>query len=309
MRALRPYLSSDAPVILDDYIERTFLFRRNQHLNIRHTSPWIGICHHPAKVPDWYGLKGLQSLDNHEGWQASFPHLKLVVTLGENLTAWVREHWRVPCITLRHPTGMARVKWSLDKFNRNQSKKVIQIGSFLRNTQSIYQVRVPIGLEKARLYQSADWIDSAHDRCSKMFAHRPNVGAVREMTGLRNQDYDHLLAENIVYLEFIDAVANNTVVECIARKTPLIVNRLPGAEFYLGKDYPLFYDDINDVHDMLVPETIAAASEHLRRLPKEWLSCEVFARSLAAVCRATLPELWPAEQALASPNSALGRLT
>lgn len=56
-----------------------------------------------------------------------------------------------------------------------------------------------------------------------------------------NADYDNMLSESIVFLSLIDASASNTVVECIVRNTPLIVNRLPALEEVLGVDYPGFY--------------------------------------------------------------------
>ena len=41
---------------------------------------------------------------------------------------------------------------------------------------------------------------------------------------------------NIVFIELITSVANNTIIECIARNTPIVVNRQEGPEFYLGRD-------------------------------------------------------------------------
>ena len=45
-------------------------------------------------------------------------------------------------------------------------------------------------------------------------------------SSLSNEDYDILLSENIVFLDLYDSSANNAVIECIARATPLLVNNL-----------------------------------------------------------------------------------
>ena len=127
-----------------------------------------------------------------------------------------------------------------------------------------------------------------------MFAHRPDRGAVTELDRVDAPAYDRLMSENLVFLELLDASATNTIVECIARNTPVLVNRLPGPEFYLGPDYPLFYDDIAEVEALLTPERILAAHRHLQALPKDWLSAEAFAQSLARGCLDLVPELWPA---------------
>ena len=54
-------------------------------------------------------------------------------------------------------------------------------------------------------------------------------------------EYDDFLKDKVVFLNLVDASACNTVIECIARCTPIIINRLPALEEYLGIDYPLFY--------------------------------------------------------------------
>ena len=56
-----------------------------------------------------------------------------------------------------------------------------------------------------------------------------------------NDHYDSLLINNIVYLNLEDASAVNTVIECIVRNTPLIVNKHPAIVELLGEKYPLYY--------------------------------------------------------------------
>jgi hypothetical protein len=63
---------------------------------------------------------------------------------------------------------------------------------------------------------------------------------------LDNIEYDRLLAENIVFLDLYDSSANNALVECIVRGTPVVVNRLPAVMEYLGPDYPLYFDDLDE---------------------------------------------------------------
>lgn len=68
---------------------------------------------------------------------------------------------------------------------------------------------------------------------------------------LEDDNYDSFLIQNIVFLQLVDASACNTVIECIVRCTPIVINRInpsnpdddPLVE-YLGNDYPLFYTNI-----------------------------------------------------------------
>jgi hypothetical protein len=291
LRSLKRHIDSSSAVILDDYIERTFLFAQHQHLGIRHTNAWVGVCHHPPDIPDWYDHRGLRNLDDNARWQASFPSLKLVVTFSENSTRWVVENWRKPCVTLRHPTVVPALKWSITRYKQNRNKRLIQVGSFLRNTHAIYQVQVPPDFLKTRIVQSAEWIVNAHQKCGIAFGQRPYVGCVDELPRVEGREFDRLLSENIVFVELISAVANNTIVECIARNTPIVVNRLDGPEYYLGKGYPLFYDDITDVASLLNEQNIVAAHRHLKKLDKSWISGRAFSAAFVAACKAYVPEL------------------
>ncbi len=292
MQALQPWLAGDAPVLLDDYVERTFLLKPHRNKGLVHRSPWIGVFHHPLKDPFGQGT-GQKALRNSPAWQESQPQLKLTVVLAEHLAPGMRKLWGVPCLVLRHPTEVPELTWSPEAFHRNPAKKLVQIGSYLRNTHAIFQAGAPPWLEKVRLSQRAGWVRQLHEHCRGLFPERSDAGAVTEMQALPADAYDRLLAENLVFLELLDIVANNTIVECIARNTPIVVNRLPGTEFYLGPDYPLFYDQIGEVAALLTPERILDAHAYLRRLPKDWLSGQAFARDLAEGCRRMVPELWP----------------
>ena len=73
--------------------------------------------------------------------------------------------------------------------------------------------------------------------------------------------------ENIVFVDFFDAAANNTVLECIIRNTPIIVNKLEGVVDYLGEDYPLYFTNLDDVPEMLSNiDKIISAHQYLLNL-------------------------------------------
>jgi hypothetical protein len=80
------------------------------------------------------------------------------------------------------------------------------------------------------------------------------------------EEYDKLLSENIVFIDLFDAAANNTVLECILRRTPIIINKLPGTRYYLGDDYPLFFDNIDEVPELLTIENLRKASTYLENI-------------------------------------------
>ena len=112
---------------------------------------------------------------------------------------------------------------------------------------------------------------------------------------LENNDYDKILTENIVYINLAEPSAVNTVIECIARNTPIIVNKTPAVVELLGDKYPLYiecpssnYYQINvQVNQLLCDASnIRQAHRYLKRLPKQDLNINTFVRQLISVIRA-----------------------
>ena len=96
-----------------------------------------------------------------------------------------------------------------------------------------------------------------------------------------SKDYDDLFARNLVFLDLLDASANNVVVEAIVRHTPVVVNRLPAVVEYLGPDYPLYFDLPEQVEELLDLGAIRAAHEYLVELDKTDLTIERFQSGVA----------------------------
>lgn len=285
MSHLRKHHNVHSKILLDDYIERTFLFKNHDRYEIVHRTPWVAICHHPPDIPEWYSNERLQRLDKNRRWQASFENLELVISLGNNLTTWIENNWFKKCITIRHPSSIPKRQWSVENFEKNTTKRLVQVGTWLRNTLAIYHVDASHFLKKTRLIQSGEWAKKIDITCLRKYGRNPKSTYVEEMPYVDNKKYDLLLSENIIFLNLITAVANNTIVECIARNTPIVVNRLAGPVYYLGPDYPLFYRTLEEVPELLTLERILSAHYYLKKMKKEFLSGSRFAGDLITACK------------------------
>jgi hypothetical protein len=102
---------------------------------------------------------------------------------------------------------------------------------------------------------------------------------------LDNSTYDTLLTQNIIFVHLVDASAINTVIECIARNTPIIINKHPAVVELLGEEYPLYFSDStrnythinNDVSDLLTDSSrIKKAHVYLKKLDKRKISITQF---------------------------------
>lgn len=221
--------------------------------------PWVGFIHNPHNMPSWFHYQeSPQSIFEKAIWKRSLPFCRGLFCLSEYQAEWLRSRVVCPVSILSHPAEFPENQFSMDAFLENPRKRVVQIGWWLRKLSSIYQLPIPssnpIGLEKMRLVPH--FFDDA-DRYLKelMERERKEMGVeiesrfsenTIEVQHLPNEEYDRLLVENIAFVDLYDSGANNSVVECLSRGTPLLVNPLPSVVEYLGKDYPLYFSDLEE---------------------------------------------------------------
>ncbi|KAI8820341.1 hypothetical protein BJ741DRAFT_682072 [Chytriomyces cf. hyalinus JEL632] len=92
------------------------------------------------------------------------------------------------------------------------------------------------------------------------------------LSKLDNDAFDELLMTNVVFLNLIGAGSVNTILECIVRNTPVVVNRLPT----FVEKYPLFYDTLDQVPGLLTLDTIDKACRYLHSVDKTRFKIESF---------------------------------
>ncbi len=165
----------------------------------------------------------------------------------------------------------------------NRRKKLLQIGTHLRNTMAIHQVPRLEGMKRVQISPDLDWI-AEWERAVRDFWRRHRLrkryAGVDRMRRVPNEEYDELLSRNVVLTEGFACSASNVVIECVLRHTPIVVNPLPAVLEYLGVDYPLYFADPREVPDLLAESRLFEAHEYLRALDKSDLRIEHFAEGL-----------------------------
>jgi hypothetical protein len=268
-------------MLLDDFIERSFqdpATRQTWH------EPWVGIFHHPPNLPRWLDADApLQTIIDTTEFQASLPQLKGAIALSEYLGEWLRGKLRRPVLVRKHPGEAGMLKFSLERWEAQQKRRIIQIGWYARNHRAIYQVEVPDGYHKIHLLQGQPWIAEHIKRTDEFspYRNRAWIGDVNVIDEVNNSQYDYLMASSLVLNQYWDVSASNTVVEAIARNTPMLVNRHPALIEYLGVDYPLFFDELSDVPKLLKDSArIRHSWRYLVEMDKHWLSVDSFTRDV-----------------------------
>lgn len=279
--SLKP-LHSGAGLYLDGFIEKSFSWQLNSYTQERNAHklpyrfPWVGFIHNPHNMPHWFDyFHSPQSILGREVFQESLRMCRGLFVLSDYFKVWLEKQVEVPVFSFKHPTEPAR-SWSPEAYLKSKEKNIIQLGYWLRNIHSITALRGPhkrfwmpsnpqyAQILKAHYYQAhgIDWLEQA-----ELWA------GIEILDFLPNEKYDDFLSCSVVFLDLFDASANNAIIECISRATPVIVNRHPAVVEYLGEDYPMYYS----VGDPLPgPEQIMAAHKYLKNMNKEWLKGENF---------------------------------
>jgi len=279
VESLLPIHSATAPMLLDDFVEQTWIYSQRREPI---TQPWAGIFHHPPHPPAWTRRQDrLDRLCDRPEFAESLRHLKLAICLSQYLADWIGDHWQVPTAVVKHPTEIPAMTWQPDEWL--SQPRLLQCGWYLRNVRLIHQIET--SQNKTRLMPRQAHHLQHELACQTAFADRREFPSDRmlDLNYIENSGYDFLLSRSVVCMEVLDAAANNVTIECLARNTPLIVNRHPAVIEYLGADYPLYFDHVAEIGEMLADESlILSAHQYLTACDKSWLSQESFRDGIVA---------------------------
>jgi hypothetical protein len=226
----------------------------------------------------------------------------------------------VPVYFIPHPTELKQnKKFNFALFNSNTSKKLLHVGGWYRNLVSFYLLKTsyervalkgqlmdgyfpPAKFSLVNEFETENCevgkcISRCYTKCSsgsdqfqvessnmwlvmlqQYFKNLQNEVVVFD--NVNNQLFDDLLSFQVIFINLVDASAVNTILECISRNTPIIVNRIPATVELLGNTYPLFYTNQTEfslrsievmsaeINTLLTPVRIQAASIYLQNLTK-----------------------------------------
>lgn len=221
--------------------------------------PWVGFVHNPHNMPEWFHFnESPQRIFAKHIWRESIEHCLGLFCLSEYQAEWLRGQTGKPVSVLTLTAEIPDTQFSWEAFEEGNNRRVVQVGWWLRRLGAIYRLPLgpdnPLGYTKVRLVPR--FFDDADRYLRELIAREEQeTGAsadlafgqnTEDIQHLKNEEYDRLLSENLVFVDLYDSGANNTVVECIARGTPLLVNPLPSVVEYLGRDYPLYFNDLKE---------------------------------------------------------------
>lgn len=190
----------------------------------------------------------------------------------------------IPVEVLIHPTEAVSSLFTINNYLENSNRMVVQIGLWLRRSISIFEMPKPQTAKKAILGLDDRWKEQVqHERKAEKVTIDTSSANVLTLPFMSNAEYDDFLTKNIVFVDLYDSSANNVIVECIVRNTPILINRIPPVVEYLGEDYPFYFSTLEQASQMIDNyELIEKTTNYLSNwtVHKEKMTQEAFRNSI-----------------------------
>ncbi|GAX83330.1 hypothetical protein CEUSTIGMA_g10756.t1 [Chlamydomonas eustigma] len=266
-------------IYMDLYTDRTFHWGSSAYeaLGILpRTTPWIGIVHHTFDQVDVHNSVELFKKKN---FIESLKSCTGLCALSEYLASQLRNklseiNVQIPVHVLYHPTEVDVPLWSSNAFQEGP-RLLVQVGSWMRD-ESQFEC-LDLGTNLLSLFKM------------RVGGKRHPELKVPLFPRLNDQDYDLLLTRSVVFLALRDCSAANTILECKARGTPLIINRHDAIVEALGPDYPGYYKTLEEAKIKLNSmDILEACNRHLDMAPgllRDRLQLDNFVRQVSDLLR------------------------
>lgn len=287
IQALEPLDRGPGGVRFVPFLERQFVWGDSSYAGEAASKgprpiiePWIGILHVPFESPVWFERNtSPEVFFETELFRASLPSCRGLITLSADLERDLKHHLPgLPTLSVLHPTEFDSAPFDLSAYRA--SPTVVQIGDWLRKLQAIHRLKAS-GHRRVMLLKR--WTSAFLDReIEKIGGERDP--SVEMLEFVPNDEYDRYLTSSVVLCLLYGAAANNVVLECIARATPILINPLPAVVEYLGAGYPLYAVNEAEADALLaIPGRVEGAHAWLLRRRAELdLSYQGFCREIAA---------------------------
>ena len=242
-------------VVLDTWVDQK---NDKQQLDLISNNLWIGILHATPSNINNYSLRNFINSDN---FKLSKKNCQCLITTSEHSKKHLKSLTDLPVKVLLHPKPNTGHCFDLDYYLANPS--IRHSGFYARNI--INFIKFDTNIRKV-IYSDRENRNNVYNKTLNSNSH----SIIYKSQYLENSDYIHLLTTSIGFSFFDDCSASNSILEHIMTHTPLIINRIPPIEEYLGRDYPLFIDCLDGKNDKLLLDInfIKDVSQYLEQVSK-----------------------------------------
>lgn len=276
-------------LLLIDNLEKYFIWDDMPPI----TREWVGITHTTPNTPPYLRVVDIDSLLCNQNFLKSLKTCKCIIALSKYMQQYiVGKIKKVSVKYIKHPTHVKDVpqftKKNLETICNREDLAIVQLGQQLRYMSSIYDIKYEgkkiwltgtsdIDKMYKLLDQECEWTEKVIDKDSV---------DVRYITDI--EQYMDVIYNNIIIIDLIDASANNAILELTASKIPFFVKKLPAIVEYIGHDYPLLFNNVSEIEEVLQDKQLlqyqlTLAHEYLNNIDMSDLTHDSFTSSLLSI--------------------------
>jgi hypothetical protein len=310
-------MSSATPetVELVDSIEEWFAWRERGPIH----EPWVGFAHLvmgselPSHIThDKYNmLEGtIEAQSFRDSAHSCIALFVFTTRVAEQLSA-VLHNVGLPNISVcvvNHPFGIEANVATFDPLvdlpaALSNSSAVVLLGQQYRRIASLHKLQT----SRAKIWLPSHFdlnytlARTNHELHAEHYGWDPTVQFQRVDN---HDDYDRLVRQNIVIIDLWAAAANNAILEGAALQAPFLIRKLDGPVEYLGAEYPLFFETLDEVqylldHEEVLREKMWEAHFYLKQRDVSMYSIDHLGRQMNQ-CVRDAPQAPPAFSSLAA---------
>lgn len=231
----RLIFKKNAPV-LDTWADS---YHDDHQLCLLKNNQWVGILHSLTSESRDFNLNRFFS---SQVYNDCVDNCILLLTTSEHSRKYCLNKTSIPVKTLLHPKLDTGHYFNLNKYLNNPILR--HSGFFGRNIKKFidFNSNIPKQIYCDRPSRLKTYTAALNQRSSIEFFNGY----------LEKKEYINTFTKSIGYSYYDDCSASNSILEHIMTRTPLLVNRLPAIEEYIGADYPMFLDDMPENIDSLL---------------------------------------------------------
>lgn len=273
-------------IILLDIVEKYFLWEKKEKVIDKE---WVGIIHIVPNTPNYLKNIQIENLLLNKYFIESLKYCKGIIVLSNYLLNYLK--YKIPNVKLKHikhPTNMNECnKFDIEVFIKKiytNKIKIVQLGSQLRYLSTIYKIKSKY--KKIWLSGRKDteplfhWLNK---ECSvfDITITDEEINNVNLYYTHNFNEYDNIILNNIIIIHLINASANNAILELMYLNIPFFVNKLDAVIEYIGSDYPLYFNSLNEIEEIinnkeLLIKKMKEGTEYLKKINKHDISMNYF---------------------------------
>jgi len=250
---------------------------------------WYGIIHNPFNWEKYTPWDNKKILFDTSSFILSLKFCKILFVMAETQVIHIKRLLKLKgfddiiVVSLIHPIHELTYSFDYDKYILNEKKTIYSIGNWLRKHYTIFKVKCSNKFNKAIIpfTERTKAEIKYYINFDKIRISKKEFDSVDKLQYVSKENYHKIFENNLVFLDVYLTTINNTLLECIISNTPIILIRKQEYIDLLGKDYPLFFDNIDQINSFIeTDKNIFLAHMYLKSIDKTKFTFNFFKQVL-----------------------------